>query len=431
MSALPKPTPIPETQHRAGYFNRECQCATLDGLALHRELSRDTLDNADGLRALLEERPQLFAKSAVFIDEKAYRQQADIIAAIEKVVALPAYQQRVLACASATSRFVPKALGVFFSYDFHLDENGPRLIEINTNAGGGLLNAWLARAQKGCQHGTTVCLDSTTPQQAFLAMFHAEWQAERDDVPLLSVAIVDDNPASQFLFPEFLLFQRLFQQHGIAVVICDPRELTWRDGALWQGKQRIDLVYNRLTDFDLAEPAHASLREAYLNSGVVVTPHPHAHALYADKRNLALLTDALALREWGIEKETIALLLDSIAPTVLVCAGDADRLWAGRKRLFFKPMAGYGSKGAYRGDKLTRRVFEEILQGGYVAQAFVPPGERWVNVAGQATALKFDLRVYVYRAKIQLMAARLYQGQTTNFRTPGGGFAPLAVVPGN
>ncbi|MDY0012274.1 MAG: hypothetical protein RBS40_05205 [Rhodocyclaceae bacterium] len=28
-----------------------------------------------------------------------------------------------------------------------------------------------------------------------------------------------------------------------------------------------------------------------------------------------------------------------------------------------------------------------------------------------------------------LWSARLYQGQTTNFRTPGGGFAPVVVVP--
>jgi hypothetical protein len=32
-------------------------------------------------------------------------------------------------------------------------------------------------------------------------------------------------------------------------VICDPGELAFRDGALWHGGLRIDLVYNRLTDF--------------------------------------------------------------------------------------------------------------------------------------------------------------------------------------
>jgi hypothetical protein len=29
---------------------------------------------------------------------------------------------------------------------------------------------------------------------------------------------------------------------------------------------------------------------------------------------------------------------------------------------------------------------------------------------------------------VLLAAARLYRGQTTNFRTPGGGFAPVFVI---
>ena len=43
--------------------------------------------------------------------------------------------------------------------------------------------------------------------------------------------------------------------------------------------------------------------------------------------------------------------------------------------------------------------------------------------------LKIDLRNYAYRGRVQLLTARLYQGQTTNFRTPGGGFAPVLTVP--
>jgi len=43
--------------------------------------------------------------------------------------------------------------------------------------------------------------------------------------------------------------------------------------------------------------------------------------------------------------------------------------------------------------------------------------------------LKMDLRNYVYRGDVQLVTARLYRGQTTNFRTPGGGFAPVLAVP--
>jgi len=51
-----------------------------------------------------------------------------------------------------------------------------------------------------------------------------------------------------------------------------------------------------------------------------------------------------------------------------------------------------------------------------------------VSVSGaQAAAFKYDVRCYVYEGRVQLVIARLYQGQTTNFRTPGGGFALVRV----
>ena len=78
---------------------------------------------------------------------------------------------------------------------------------------------------------------------------------------------------------------------------------------------------------------------------------------------------------------------------------------------------------------MTRRVFEEISRGGYIAQSLVPPSERRLLVDGVEQNLKLDLRNYVYRGEVQLVTARLYQGQTTNFRTPGGGFAVVQAVP--
>jgi hypothetical protein len=43
-------------------------------------------------------------------------------------------------------------------------------------------------------------------------------------------------------------------------------------------------------------------------------------------------------------------------------------------------------------------------------------------------ALKYDIRAYTYDGEIRLLVARVYQGQTTNFRTPGGGFAPVVLL---
>ena len=155
----------------------------------------------------------------------------------------------------------------------------------------------------------------------------------------------------------------------------------------------------------------------------------HAHAVYANKRNLILLTDPAWLGAAGIPAATIDILLNGIARTRLVESAHADTLWAERKRLFFKPAAGFGSKAVYRGDKLTRRVWEEIVSGDYVMQELVAPGERHVQVEDETTALKYDVRNFVYAGQVQLLAARLYQGQATNFRTPGGGFAPVFYPP--
>ena len=416
---------------KAEQLNSLCRCMSLNRAALRAELQQQ--DEIDVYKMIVDERPYLFAESAVFVTDTCIQRQREIIAAIESVIALPTYQQRVLAYAPDAAKFIPKAHGVFFGYDFHLSAAGPQLIEINTNAGGALLNAIVTRTQKACcvpaEEAFVPATGDEHPEQAFMAMFLKEWQAERGSQPLRAIAIVDENPFAQYMLPEFLLFKKLFAQHNISAVICDPAELAFHDGALWHENQRIDLVYNRLTDFGLEVVAHRPLLDAYFAAAVVVTPHPRAHALYADKRNLTLLTDEAALIELGVDAKTRAVLLVGIAHTVLVNPYDADALWVARKQLFFKPAKGYGSKAAYRGDKLTRRVFGEILKGDYVAQALVQPSERQLEIDGKIVDFKLDLRHYVYKAKTQLISARLYQGQTTNFRTPGGGFAQVIVVP--
>jgi hypothetical protein len=198
-----------------------------------------------------------------------------------------------------------------------------------------------------------------------------------------------------------------------------------REGAVWHAAGRIDLIYNRVTDFYFEAPAHTALARAYELESAVITPHPHGHALYANKRNLALLTDAAALRRWEVDEATIETLVAGIPRTTLVTATAGDQLWHERKQLFFKPARGFGSRGSYRGDKVTRKVFADILQNDYVAQALVPPSERIAMDDAHTPVLKVDLRNYVYEGSVLLIAARLYQGQTTNFRTPGGGFAPV------
>lgn len=415
---------VPSPDHTA-------PCAHQDPQSIHRCLNR-ALATAGLDQAMPVEQPGLFSPHSVFATMQDIAAMRAVIEAIETVASHPDYVRAALERAPASATENPGNRGTFYGYDFHLTPTGPQLIEVNTNAGGLLLGVALLRAHLSCcpplrerlpGHGDPDAIESGVVQ-----MMRTEWQAAGRPGELQTIAIVDDAPEKQFLYPEFVLFQKLFERHGIRTLVVDAGTLDHRDHRLWAGDVVVDLVYNRLTDFSLELPPHASLASAYLAQDVVVTPHPHGYFRLADKRNLALLTDRAWLERIGVDAKVREVLLTGIASTRIVDPSHADQLWSERKKMFFKPVTGYGSKAVYRGDKLTRRVWDEILASAYVAQSLVPPSELPVEGLDEPVTLKSDVRHFVYNAQTQLVSARLYQGQTTNFRTPGGGFAPVFIT---
>jgi hypothetical protein len=405
---------------RAEALNRVCDCVGTDVVALRERFGK----------SLAETHANLFAAAPVFVSTDDVVRMRALIAAVERVVGLPAYREHVLSRAPALARLPQATRGVFLGFDFHITPQGPRLIEINTNAGGGILTAAARGAQLDCCTAAEEFRRDWPSQRSLedeiVAMFLAEWRLARA-TPLRRVAVVDDSPTEQFLYPEFLRFCDLLRSHGIEASIADPRELRLSEGVLRIGDDVVDLVYNRTTDFHFASPEHAVLAEAYAADAAVITPHPRAHALFADKRNLALLTNETFLRDAGVDPLDIRTLLEMI-PLTHDMQLEARDWWSERRRWFFKPAQGFGSRGSYRGDKLTRGVFEDIRRGSYVAQALTPPPQRDRGEGTERRSYKVDVRCYAYAGRVQQMAARMYQGQTTNFRTPGGGFAPVYVV---
>ena len=429
MNAVTVETLSEPSQSVSDRLNKTCYCLTLDRGALYRALEHEAGD-PEFCSAFVKTRPNLFSNVPVFLPRSAIAEMGGVVAAIEATSRLPSYRSAVLSRAPDIARKDFGPIGVFMGYDFHLDDSGPKLIEVNTNAGGALLNALLARAQRACCaeiEPAVAMAKADSFEVDVLRMFETEWQRQRGGGRISRIAIVDDRPQEQYLYPEFVLARQLFLKHGIDAVIADASELRYEEGRLLVSGQHIDLVYNRLVDFSLDLPEHAAIMAAYQDGAVVLTPNPHNHALLADKRNLALLSDPATLEAWGLSSEMRAHLA-GVPRTTLVTPDNADVLWQSRKELFFKPTGGHGGKAVYRGDKVTKTVWSEIGRGGYVAQRFAAPGERIIKLDDGIETRKMDVRLYTYDGQILLSAARLYQGQTTNFRTPGGGFAPVFVV---
>jgi hypothetical protein len=80
------------------------------------EAGEGTLSHAE----LLATRPHLFSDSMVFVSEATSVAHGTNDRLLERVMALPAYRERVLAYAPPLARHSPAAAGVFLGYDFHL-----------------------------------------------------------------------------------------------------------------------------------------------------------------------------------------------------------------------------------------------------------------------------------------------------------------------
>ena len=130
-------------------LNQGCFCITLDRTALGNALQRE-VDDPEFSSALINTHPHLFSSSPVFLEQSEIGAMLRVVRAIEAVARLPGYRDAALSWAPEIARHDFGPLGAFMGYDFHLAAEGPRLIEVNTNAGGAFLNGLLAKAQRAC-----------------------------------------------------------------------------------------------------------------------------------------------------------------------------------------------------------------------------------------------------------------------------------------
>lgn len=416
-------------------LNRECQCITL----AEEKLEKSFLDKISNFKdrdetssKILSER--FFSPSATFLDSIDFDFMKRVVKSIQNVLKNEIVRNEILKEFPQNLRKRFSEGGVFLSFDFHLTNEGPKLIEINTNAGGAFLETKLMEAQKECCPEVSEMLPRADEIRAiednFLNTFFREWKSSGREGNPKFIAIVDENPTEQFLYPEFILFRDLFLKHGILSEIVSPESLQAdENGSLFYSGIKVDLIYNRLTDFYLDKPENRFLKNAWKEETIVLTPNSLDYALYAKKTNFILWNDPEFLKNSGIDSKDREVLSKAIPFTGFVKNVEPQTLWSERKKFFFKPTCGYGSKAVYRGDKLTKGVFQEIIDADYIYQEIVNPSERILLNEGEKETYKTDLRAYVYREEILLLASRLYQGQTTNFRTPGGGFSPVYVLP--
>jgi hypothetical protein len=297
--------------------------------------------------------------------------------------------------------------------------HGPRLIEITPTPGAppsGLHTASPATSEARLPvHGPVAGRDT---EHKIVETFSSEpqWRgaglrpARRDR---------NDRPREQFLYPEFEPFvtpsyadRGAHRRHPRA----PPRLAAASRWATGRSSWSICAI-----SISRSPGSARVLREAYSRArrGHPVT----ARALPARRQATPRKSLEPTLRWLGAcRRRFLAAVIPrrECSPTVPRPPGEAGRTAS---------PAAAGSRAVYRGDKISRKKFDSILpEAGYVAQRRVDPGLVTVETGSGPRAMKFDVRAYAYRDQVLLLGARVYEGQVTNLRSPGGGFSASCVA---
>jgi hypothetical protein len=342
---------------------------------------------------------------------KAVLEQAEkIVNDIFAMRELPEYQAKYADDLTARGIKDPGNKSIAMSYDFHVDENqNLRLIEINTNA------SFLALGYQLYQSKNIAAPVQEYSPEEMRADILEELRLQGHKIEKPRVAIIDDKPEEQRLFVEFLVYDELFKSWGWDSKILDYRE-TFKNFSP-------DFIYNRHTDFFLTDETSKDLEKAFSDRTACVSPNPYEYFLLADKQRMIDWHKEGFLDSLPLSEDQKATIRQATPQATELKASNSEELWATRKKYFFKPKNAFGSKLSYKGASISRKHYDDLINQDIMAQEFIPAPEMTFETPEGPQKFKYDLRCYAYKGRLQLIVARIYQGQVTNLKTTYGGFA--------
>jgi hypothetical protein len=309
----------------------------------------------------------------------------------------------------------PGNYGIMMSYDFHVDKDGIlKLIEVNTNAAFLILGYELYQLRKlspTCSSFNLANLKSCLLNE--IRLFIAHHKLQKRPTPL-TVAVIDEKPEQQRLYIEFLAARELFKSFGFVSEILDSQDPKIGD---------FSMAYNRDTDFFLSTARSENLKARYDSGEICLSPNPYEYFLLADKERMIEWGQPEWQKTLGLNQYQLSILQKHVPLCLDFAKNPLEEIWSLRKKLFFKPKRAFGSKQTYKGSSISRKAFEGFVPEDFMAQEYIPASELRFTTPEGPQDFKYDLRCYAYMGELQLIMARLYQGQVTNLKTPYGGFA--------
>ena len=251
---------------------------------------------------------------------------------------------------------------------------------------------------------------------------------------------------------EFLLSQQVFEAEGSRVIICDPDELTLRDGRLWAGDDfPVDIVYKRVVVNELikrypnpGELLAQPLVQAVAQNAVCMANHFNCQLLY-NKALFALISDEENQHRFSPAEQAAVrkhvpwsrLVSDQITRFDGADVELVELIRQRKDELVLKPVREYGGTGVVLGWETDRTAWEAAMQRAlaepHVVQRRVPTPKDVFPVWQEGT-LHFaermvDVDPYVWRGSaVEHAGVRLGTSALLNVSAGGGSAAPLFLA---
>ena len=245
-----------------------------------------------------------------------------------------------------------------------------------------------------------------------------------------NVAIVDF--AESATTAEFEVFRDAYINKGYNCIIADPRELEYRNGALYYKDYKIDLVYRRIVTFELIEKADEipDFIEAYKNRAFCCIGSIRSQVIH-NKIFFKVLHDEDTLEI--LNEEERRFVKDHI-PYTGVFGGNEETfklVLNNKDKYIMKPMDLNASQGVYVGRDLSQEEWEMRLKRDwnkdYLYQEYVDnfPREYLVYKDGKFQVQEFGavIGLFAYKEKFAGIYTRIGQeniisGATSYYTVP-------------
>lgn len=246
---------------------------------------------------------------------------------------------------------------------------------------------------------------------------------------------------------EFELFKDYFERAGYGATIADPRDLELRQGKLYNGDFRIDLLYRRVLVTEFLEKIDEckAMVEAYGTQAVVVvnsfrTKYVHKKMLFGiltDDRYAAHFsqTEQAAIRShvpWTRKLREVPTNYHDQKVDLI------EFVRQNQERLVMKPNDDYGGHGIYIGWELNQNAWEnaihKALNGDYLVQERVATGREvfpFINESEGGTVQMveqlLDVDPLLFFGRVGGAFTRLSSSSLANVSS-GGGMVPTLLA---